>query len=164
MGIFLLRFKASLENVSEILFSLDDIMWNVTIAEDSSSPITRQVYISSQNIEQLNDSRGTANFTIKWSGSSRQSSVRLLSIKNVTRDRYLAKDSESWVPIVAFECRGLHLRACEGPTKGISVVSSASSRFSSVDFSSRNWYDYDANSNKVLEVSNILWSIIDYKK
>lgn len=57
--------------------------------------------------QELSGSRGTAHFALKWSRDARhEASLSLQHIKGVTR-ALTAADAGKFVPIVAFECRGL---------------------------------------------------------
>lgn len=56
---------------------------------------------------ELSGSRGTANFAMKWAKDSRhEASLSVQQIKGMTRS-FTADDAGSFVPVVAFECRGL---------------------------------------------------------
>ena len=63
--------------------------------------------MTSLNTDELKDSRGTANFNLKWSKDSRKAAyLNVVPIKGVTRHMTEADDLV-WVPFIGFDCRGL---------------------------------------------------------
>lgn len=63
--------------------------------------------VTSQNLEELKDSRGTANFALKWAKDARKAAyLNVVPVKGLTRHMTEADDLV-WVPFVGFDCRGL---------------------------------------------------------
>ena len=65
-----------------------------------------------------------------------------VQIKGVTR-AITAADSDEWVPVAGFECRGLEpTRLHPGP--GFAVVTASGAKHADVDLSEGEWVEYDA--------------------
>jgi hypothetical protein len=160
---YLLQFKSTLENVSKVNFSMETLVFHFEICEEKESPVSRSIYFSMKDIISLANSRGTVNFSIKWPDSKKQSSINILSFKNVTRTSYTEQDSEQWVPIIGFDVRGLFLKSCSGVTDGVSIISSKNYCFDNVDLL-EDWCDYDIEGCQSVGLYNIAWNLVEYKK
>lgn len=58
-------------------------------------------------MEELKDSKGTANFTLKWAKDARRAAyLNVVPVKGLTRHMTEADDNK-WVPFIGFECRGM---------------------------------------------------------
>lgn len=86
--------------------------------------VRENVFVCADEEYELTGSRGTAHFTVKWEKDSKKEACTLFvrfsmtitcitttdlnitPVKNVTR-RVTGDDSGSFVPIIAFDCRGL---------------------------------------------------------
>ena len=65
------------------------------------------VRATSLHTEELKDSRGIANFALKWAKDARKAAyLNVVSVKGVTRHMTEADDNV-WVPFIGFDCRGL---------------------------------------------------------
>ena len=104
MVVFVLRFKADIENVEEISFP-EHAQWCLNLKQSDGDEVKEGVYVSSEEEIAMSGSRGVANFVMKYPGGSKEVSLNVQQIKGTTR-AYTLDDSGSYVPIVAFECRG----------------------------------------------------------
>ena len=65
------------------------------------------VRVTAAHLEELKDSRGTANFALKWEKDSRKAAyLNVVPVKGYTRT-VTAEDDGKWVPLVGFDCRGM---------------------------------------------------------
>lgn len=65
------------------------------------------VRVTSLNVEELKDSRGTANFALKWVKDAKKAAyLNVVPVKGLTRP-LSGEDDNQWVPIIGFDCRGL---------------------------------------------------------
>lgn len=140
MVVFLLEIKANLENVAKI--SLPDGHEYCIDIQNSAGEDTRQgVRVSSARDQDLPGSRGTAHFMLKWVKDAKHAAhLTVTPVKNVTR-AYTEKDSGSFVPIIAFDCRGLDPIGWH-PEDGFLVESPSGQRWQDVDLS-EDWAEYD---------------------
>ncbi|SBS93862.1 conserved protein, unknown function, partial [Plasmodium malariae] len=97
------RIKAELENVKN-LFCDDDFLWTFNI-RDSSSSLTRE-NIQFRKTDELSipNSRGTANFLVKWTEYPKYSTINFVETKNACS--YGEDVSNEWHDFASFECRG----------------------------------------------------------
>lgn len=164
MVVYLLNFQATLENVSEVHFFVDALEWCLDVSESAGEGVRQRVTFSRHDTVELVNSRGVANFAVKWEGSMKQSYLNVVDVKNVTRASYCADDSEKWVAILALDCRGLQPTACHSPSFGIAVTSTSGKRFQDVDFSENEWCDYDETSAQSVGVYDVKWNFTVHKK
>ncbi|OEH79440.1 TBC domain-containing protein [Cyclospora cayetanensis] len=85
------------------------------------------------------NSRGTANLIIRFDGSKHSATINVEQVKGVTRP-YTAADSGQFVPIVAFECRGMEPTKWT-PTAGC-IVKGSKTSFSDADLA-EDWAEFD---------------------
>ena len=104
MVVFVLRLKADVENVEEISFP-EHAQWCINLKQSDGDEVKEGVYVSSEEEVAMSGSRGVAHFVMKFPGGSKEVSLNVQQIKGTTR-AYTLDDSGSYVPIVAFECRG----------------------------------------------------------
>eukprot|EP00198_Chlamydomonas_reinhardtii_P005159 XP_001694495.1 predicted protein [Chlamydomonas reinhardtii] len=144
MPTFLLCIRAELDNVDTISIP-STTHWCLDVKESAGSEEKKGVYVTSTEEHELNGSKGTANLVMKFAkGSKKESSVNVLEIKGVTRpcDAELASDDDGkFVPIIAFECRGLEPIAFH-PEGDWHVVSSGGTKYDNVDLKENEWSDY----------------------
>ena len=86
---------------------LDTLFFDVQVKDSTGDDTREGVVVSPLEEVELSGSRGVVNFAMKWSRDARhEASLNVQQIKGVTR-QYSASDVGSYVPIAAFECRGL---------------------------------------------------------
>ena len=107
MVVFVLRLKADVENVEEISFP-EHAQWCLNLKQSDGDEVKEGVYVSSEEEVAMSGSRGVAHFVMKFPGGSKEVSLNVQQIKGTTR-AYTLADSGSYVPIVAFECRGWYV-------------------------------------------------------
>ena len=79
----------------------------VQVKNSVGDDVREGVRVTSLHTEELKDSRGTANFALKWVKDSRKAAyLNVVPIKNLTR-HMTENDDLEWVPFIAFDCRGL---------------------------------------------------------
>eukprot|EP00397_Hematodinium_sp_SG-2012_P037855 GEMP01041098.1.p1 GENE.GEMP01041098.1~~GEMP01041098.1.p1 ORF type:complete len:138 (+),score=12.08 GEMP01041098.1:129-542(+) len=112
MTIFVLKVKAKLEGVEKLIFPADH-EWVLDVLQSGGTEERKGITISSTDEYELQGSRGTANYVMKWKDSKAQSSMSLYTptrrgpLKGETLGEYTASQSEQFVAVAAFECRGL---------------------------------------------------------
>lgn len=75
--------------------------------DSTGEDIREGVRVTSQNVEDLKDSKGQCNFQLKFVKDARRSAyLTVIPVKGLTRDM-TGEDDRKWVPIIGFDCRGL---------------------------------------------------------
>ncbi|KFG62611.1 hypothetical protein TGRUB_430580, partial [Toxoplasma gondii RUB] len=77
-----------------------------SVKQAAGEEVRERVTVSESETQDIPNSRGTANFVVRWDGSKQAATLNVQDVKNVTRRTYTAEDSGKFVSIVAFECRG----------------------------------------------------------
>jgi len=171
MVLFLLYMKAELENVQQITFRKDANLC-ITVKNPLSDYELREKVVvdPTQFIEQSEGSREPPHhFVLTWDGSKKAATLTILTKAEVKtalkkkkgailpREHYTADDSGQFVPILGVECRGLEPTAFFPMGQEFSVTSSGGMVFDreTVDFSDRDWADYDADNDQPVSISDI---------
>lgn len=137
---FLLYVKADLENV-ESLAPAPGAHFCLDVQESAGSERRGGVYVHAGEKHELAGSRGEAHFVMKFDKASKHEAyLNVLDVKGVTRP-VTAADSGKWVPVVAFECRGLEPVAYH-PEEEWLATGAGGQRFEGVNLSD-DWADYD---------------------
>ena len=75
--------------------------------DSTGEDIREGVRVTSQNVEDLKDSKGQCNFQLKFVKDARRSAyLTVIPVKGLTRGM-TGEDDRKWVPIIGFDCRGL---------------------------------------------------------
>ncbi|CAK9011790.1 UPF0587 protein YCR090C [Durusdinium trenchii] len=140
MPLIAMFMKAEMEGVDKLVFPEEDA-WKVDIQQSGGTEIREGVTIDPTNEEDVPNSKGTANFLIKWDGAKAPSSISLVTPTRSTplkdkevKDKPLLQYSEAGTmqPVAIFDCRGAE------PVKwypiGL-VVETSWGRFENVDLS-----------------------------
>ncbi|SBT77923.1 conserved protein, unknown function [Plasmodium ovale] len=98
------RIKAELENVKKI-YCDENFLWTFNI-QDSSSTLTREnIQFRRTDTLDIPNSRGTANFLVKWTEYPKYSTINFVNTKNCCS--YDDSASNEWKDFASFECRGI---------------------------------------------------------
>ena len=77
------------------------------VKNSTGEDVREGVRVTSLHVEDLKDSRGEANFALKWVKDARKAAfLTVVPVKKVTR-HMTGEDDRKWVPIIAFDCRGM---------------------------------------------------------
>ncbi len=110
----------------------------------------------------LTGSRGVANFTLKWTKDSRHEAyLNVQEVKNVTR-ALTADDAGKFVPIIAFDCRGMEPVDWR-PEGGFVVTAPSGAKWEDVDLSDKEWADFDERSGESVSVMELEWEFRVHK-
>uniref|UniRef100_A0A7S2Y364 Uncharacterized protein n=1 Tax=Fibrocapsa japonica TaxID=94617 RepID=A0A7S2Y364_9STRA len=161
MVVFILRVKASLENVGQMSV-VEGTQWCLKIKNPTGTDIRENVFISDTESYNLPGSRGTAHFTVRWDGARAPAHASLIEVKNVLRPCLTADDSDQWVPVAALECRGLE-PIDWSPTENFSVESTGGNNFGVVDLSEGDWADFDDEAGESVSIMEIEHDVIVHK-
>ncbi|CAM9359797.1 unnamed protein product [Discosporangium mesarthrocarpum] len=154
MPIFVLYVKCDMENVASM--KADQLnKWMLTVESPDKSERREGVEVTRARNEELDGSRGTANFTIKWPGAKKQATLNIIDVKKVTTGGEIIGDKTGeFVPILAFDCRGLEPVAWH-PSTDFTVTSEGGEVFERVDLSEGDWSDYCEKSAAPVSIVDI---------
>jgi hypothetical protein len=140
MPVFVLQIKCDLENIDYLCPQVNNT-WIFDIGSTDDFEKREGVTISRADVLELDGSKGTANYVMKWKGAKNQAYMKIIDQKGLT-ERYTNADSGKWKTILALECRGL-IPLAWTPSIDFHVHSVGGTKFEAVDLSSREWADYD---------------------
>eukprot|EP00658_Telonema_sp_P-2_P058720 TRINITY_DN4725_c0_g1_i3.p1 TRINITY_DN4725_c0_g1~~TRINITY_DN4725_c0_g1_i3.p1 ORF type:complete len:128 (+),score=30.62 TRINITY_DN4725_c0_g1_i3:164-547(+) len=112
--------------------------------------------------DELEGSKGTCNFHLKWEGSKKASYCNFVANKQV-KTEYTEEDARTWVAIAAWDCRGLepvnwHVDRAQFVASG---MEGAEFEFegSAVEFEdgAGEWYDYDEDAAVPVSITQLQW-------
>ena len=161
MVLLVLYIKATLENVREIQFPLS-LPFHLNIKDPVGFEERENVTVDPQNVNELENSRGEAHFTVKFEGQMKQSSIVVLDeVKNVFKKEASIPESEDGrlVTIRGFECRGVDItgfdKFSESSGSGsVTVTSKAGTVFEDVHLD-EDWYEYCEKGGESVSVTDV---------
>lgn len=152
MPTFLLYIKADLENIAS-LSPVKGCSYCLDVKESAGSEQRDGVYVTAAETHDLSGSKGNANFVMKFAkGSKNEASLNVLEVKGVTRE-VTGDDSGKWVPVVAFECRGMEPVAYH-PEDEWQATGGGGQKFEQVDLR-EDWADFDEKLGEPVSVMGI---------
>eukprot|EP00931_Biecheleriopsis_adriatica_P095042 TRINITY_DN68675_c0_g1_i1.p1 TRINITY_DN68675_c0_g1~~TRINITY_DN68675_c0_g1_i1.p1 ORF type:complete len:174 (+),score=43.97 TRINITY_DN68675_c0_g1_i1:92-613(+) len=140
MPLIALFIKAEMEGVEKIVFPEDDV-WKLDVCQSGGTETREGITIDPSNEEEIPNSKGTANFLIKWEGAKAPSTISVITPTRATplkdkevKDKKLGEYSEVGTsqPVAIFDCRGAE------PVKWYPAgltIETAFGKFESVDLS-----------------------------
>ncbi|KAJ1444960.1 hypothetical protein M885DRAFT_551376 [Pelagophyceae sp. CCMP2097] len=155
MPVYVAYIKAELENVG-LLGPMVEHTWTIDVKDCMSDEIRKEVTIDPTDLIDLEGSRGIANLVIRFTDSKEKAQCTLLdneayktkfkksktALKSIPR-ALTGDDSDTWVPILAFEARGMDVTKLHLCLGDFVVTSTGGKVFDEVDLSSGDWADYD---------------------
>mmetsp|Transcript_2264 Transcript_2264/g.3222 ORF Transcript_2264/g.3222 Transcript_2264/m.3222 type:complete len:162 (-) Transcript_2264:11-496(-) len=158
MPIYVLLVKVELEGVSSLV-TVENSPWILDIRSSKDPEQIREgVYISRGDDVEVEGSKGKANFAVKFKGSNSKSTCSVIDIKNYTQKEISAKDSGKFVPIAAFECRGLEIISWH-PSTDFIATSEGGFCFGEIDLSEGDWCEYDEENDISVTVTDLEFKI-----
>ncbi|CAE8615810.1 unnamed protein product [Polarella glacialis] len=157
--------KAELENVAKIEFA-ETTDWTLDVQQSSSDEIRERITINGQEEFEVPNSKGTANFIVKFEGAKAFSTMNMVvagrkelkdmkTLKGVTLGVY-PESAEGKMSLVAiFDCRGAE--PCKWyPVGPFTVTSKGGKVFQDVDLSDEDgWCEYDEGSEMSVMISGV---------
>jgi Eukaryotic protein of unknown function (DUF866) len=83
-----------------------------------------------------------------------QSTISVVDVKKLTTKSITAEQSGQWVPVVAFDCRGL-MPIMWHPHTDFVVSSTGGTVFNEVDLSEGDWGEYDEEHDLAMSITDI---------
>ncbi|CAB1110939.1 unnamed protein product [Ectocarpus sp. CCAP 1310/34] len=156
MPVFVLKVKCELDNVASMQAD-ENNKWILTMQSPDAGERREHVEVTKARNEELDGSRGTANFIVKWQGAKKQATANIVEIKKVTTQGLIKGDqSGEFVPIFALDCRGLEPVEWH-PSTDFAVTSEGGTVYASdgVDLSEEDWSDYCEKSAAPVSIMEI---------
>ncbi|CAJ1946674.1 unnamed protein product [Cylindrotheca closterium] len=183
MVLYLLYFKAELENVGEVKLRTHGIHLRISVRNPQDGNETRDNVIvdPSEPLEpeggESSSKEGPHHFRLKWEGSKKSSTLQVLSeaeaataLKKSKKKKnkgnkanddgtprsYTADDAGDWVPILAMECRGLEPYAFSPMKDEFVVMSEGGTIFDDdIELGDGDWAEYDAENDAPISMEDI---------
>lgn len=153
MPIFHLLMKADLEGIAK-LEPVPGNNWKFNI-RSSGGHERNGITVSSADEMEIEGSRGTANFIVRFDKGSDPSYIKLVEPKIKGFDGSYSKSGE-WVTILAMECRGLE-PVDWVPSVDFDAISNSGKRFEGIDLSDKDFSDYDDEADEAVSILNLEW-------
>jgi len=178
MVLYIVSITAEIDNINKISLAPDANICLDIRNPSSDAEIREKVVINPRDyIQQEDNSREPPHhFEITWEGSRKKSTLTVLldrsSIKSVLKknsknkakvkagsDRLIPRsltkeDNQSFVPILALDCRGIEPYAFHPLGAEFIVESEGGLMFEDVDMSEADWCDYDGENDIPVSISD----------
>ena len=157
MPLFALEVKANLENMAR-LFPAENNAWKLDVSSDSES--RNGVTVCADDVIELEGSRGTANFVVRFPGSKQQSYIKIVPLEKCSWE-YRADQSGEFVRIIGFECRGLTIDRWIPTASDFSGETTSGFMFDAVDLTDGDgWTEYDEQAGEAVSVMELEHRIV----
>ena len=122
------------------------------LQQSGGTEVREGVYISSEETAEIEGSRGEAHLVMKFPGGTKQCSMSVVAPRGKTRA--VTEDDADFVPMVAFECRGME-PVKWSPKDGLCCRSTGGRKYTDVDLSEGEWFEYDDENDLSVSIQNI---------
>uniref|UniRef100_H2ZAB2 CXXC motif containing zinc binding protein n=1 Tax=Ciona savignyi TaxID=51511 RepID=H2ZAB2_CIOSA len=148
-----LEISANLENVSEVSTIGEDFRWYVMLKCTSCGEVTSSwQYISLEENTETKGGRGSVSMVRKCKMCGRENHIDIIKEQLAA---YTNESDGNFSKVVAFECRGMEPVDFEFRSGWVVSSACSSVKFNDVDFSEKEWYEYDENANESLGVTEL---------
>ena len=163
MVLLVLYVKAELENIGSITFP-GNIQYCFDVKDAQSDEEKKGVYLCADEIAEIDGSKGDANFVMRFPDCKKQCTVTFTDVKGVTRDTITAEDSGNFVPIRAFDCRGLEIVNWV-PTEGLIVKSTEGTTLENVNLGDDpdGWFEYCEKQGESVGITELTFEFRKHK-
>ena len=163
MVLLVLYVKAELENIGSIKFPAN-LQYCFDVKDAQSDEEKKGVYLCADEIAEIDGSKGDANFVMRFPDCKKQCTVTFTDVKGVTRDEYTEEDSGTFVPIRAFDCRGLELTNWT-PNGGLIVRSKEGTVWEDVDLGADpdGWFEYCEKQGESVGITELAFEFRKHK-
>ena len=162
MGKLSLELSACLENVSVLKVMDDDFRWYLKLkCSNCGEETSSWQYICLSESTETKGGRGSASMVQKCKLCGRENHLNILkdSIKP-----YLSEDDGNFKSIIKFESRGLDVVGWDIRSGWVVLSSCSRTKFSDVDLSEYEWYEYDEDANESISITEVKYQLLKLKK
>ena len=151
MPLFHLLIKAEMEGIAKLEPVVNN-NWKFNI-KSSGGHERNGITVSAGDEQEIEGSRGTANFIIRWDKGAEPSHIKLVTPKVKGFDGCYTKSGE-WTVILAMECRGIE-PVDWIPSVDFDAISNAGKRFEAIDMTDKEFSDYDEEADEAVSILNL---------
>ncbi|PSN72970.1 DUF866-domain-containing protein [Corynespora cassiicola Philippines] len=113
------------------------------------------VTVNRFEMNELSGSRGEANFVWKCKNCKREHSANV----KAAPASYPHTDPPKTQNILEFDCRGLEFTDFKAEGEFLAEGTETGSKFTSIDLSEGEWFDYDEKASEEVSITNVKWEI-----
>ncbi|KAL6702614.1 hypothetical protein ACN47E_001314 [Coniothyrium glycines] len=113
------------------------------------------VSVSRFKTNEISGSKGEANFVWKCKNCKREHSANIKSAPAT----YAQSDPPKLVNILEFDCRGLEFTDFKAEGEFVAKGADSVTKFSGIDLSEGEWFDYDEKAGQEVSITGIHWEI-----
>nr|CAG4651458.1 EOG090X0HQJ [Simocephalus serrulatus] len=148
-----LKFKATLENLTNLRPDGEDFRWYLKVKCGSCNEVSdKWIYITQSESNDVKGGRGTANLVVKCKLCSRENNMDIIPESLKT---YNDEDQNKFKTIVQFDCRGME-PSDFSPRNGWLVDGLESgTKFNDVDLSDKEWVEYDEKAKNTVGIYEV---------
>lgn len=163
MVLYHLSIKCDLENIKQLVPIVNNL-WTFDIASSDGSHTRESITINKQDEYELEGSKGTANFVIKFDKGAPASYIKLVDLKVKGKKgldgTYSTENSGNFHPILALECRGCEITKWIPCTDFNALPSSQRGLpFEAIDLSELEWAEYDEVGDESVSIMGLEYKI-----
>ncbi|KAL5263186.1 hypothetical protein ACHWQZ_G008551 [Mnemiopsis leidyi] len=147
-----LQLRATLVNIESFIAEGEDFRWYIKIKCSNCGEVPEHfVYVSGDESSDVKGGRGTANLVAKCKMCSRENSMSIVegSVKAYN------SDSEKFVSVVKFECRGIEPVDFSPRTGWVATAADSGASYTEVDLGEKEWCDYDENEDREVGIYDL---------
>jgi hypothetical protein len=156
MPIFVLYVKCDLENVEEMTVKAMETSWCLTVTSPNGADVRERITADPTEEIELEGSRGTAHFAARLDGAKKAAHLVVTSVKGLTKSTLTEEDSGEFVPVIAFDCRGLEPLKWH-PTDEFVVRSANTGKIMKTDLREGDWTEWDEDAEQLVSVTDLQW-------
>jgi len=149
--VFTLFVKADLDGVAKVEFPAQ---WSLVVQQSGGSE-TRSIVVDPDNEEEISGSRGKCNFRMKWDAKDKKEAHLVVQKPKNGQDHLSLDNCKLFMPIVAFECRGLDPIEWLLKDGSFRCISESGKVFEDVSLVEGDWFDYDEQSEMPVSLTDI---------
>ncbi|GAB7338692.1 hypothetical protein MBLNU457_5417t1 [Dothideomycetes sp. NU457] len=113
------------------------------------------VSVSRFENNEISGSRGEANFVWRCKNCKKEHSANILAAPKP----YPADKSGKKFNIISFDCRGLEFVEFKADGEWQASGAETTSKFTAIDITDGEWYDYDEKSSEEVSIKEVSWEI-----
>ncbi|KAK0385921.1 hypothetical protein NLU13_7096 [Sarocladium strictum] len=156
---FVLEVSADMNGVTNLRpdDTQDNPFWYMFVVQCTSCRETHANPVGVNRFEtnEMSGSRGEANFVWKCKNCKRESSA---TIKDAPKSYEQSEPAKSR-PILEFDCRGLEFTDFKPEGEWLAEGIDSGSKFTAIDLSEGEWFDYDEKANEEVSITELKWTI-----
>ena len=156
MPVIALFIKAQMDGIGKIV-PIPNTQWCLDLKNTLGEEYRKEIYIDSTEVQEI-EGGGTdeVHFALKWEGSKKQATLSVVEAGGDIQEAYTSEDVGQWVPVVAFDCRGLEPCTWH-PQKNFVGEGTSGFLMDDIDFSEGDYCGFDEDEGCPTEISELEW-------